>query len=68
MKLWKQNSIRVDYPMYPQEKYKSELHSAALANTQPDWGPANFFMNGVTGAVASGDVSNAKICGTPLCV
>lgn len=65
MKLWKQNSIRVDYPMYPQGKYKSELHSAALANTQPDWGPANFFMNGVTGAGAAGDVSNAKVCGTP---
>ncbi|CAA6694134.1 MULTISPECIES: thrombospondin type 3 repeat-containing protein [unclassified Lentimonas] len=70
VKIWKLNSIRVDWPMYAHGTHSGAFHSNAKANAAGDasvlehWGIGDFNW-GVTGAGASGIWANAKITATP---
>ncbi|MFC4991463.1 cadherin domain-containing protein [Rubritalea tangerina] len=63
MKLWKLDSIRVDWPVYYHSKHKS-LHSVVKARTPDVWGIGDHNW-GVAGAGAGGLWANSKITSTP---
>ena len=65
IKLWRQDSLRLDYPVYDNHKYRNELHYDAMSNTMPDWGVGDYFRYAVTGAGAADTIAGSKICNTP---